>query len=152
MYQVYSSLHYNLLFAGGVVNELKVVRMASATLSGLICGARCPLFSTRWIEAALPLNALLCISLLTGGGLTVKSAIGRGRRKSTMFGLHVIVDGPPDDVHRQVRTQRIKEIKREHLAGPVFERRGFLGFRALEGYARSIIGITLGCLPEAKFL
>lgn len=75
MYQAYSSLRYNLLFVGEVVNESKVVRMASATPSGFICGARCPLFATRWIEAALPLNAFSSISFLTGGGLTIKSAV-----------------------------------------------------------------------------
>ena len=126
--------------------------MLFRSLSGLTCGARCPLFVTRWIEAALPLNAFLCISFLTGGGLTVNSAVpgvGRGLRCS---GSHVVVDGSPNDMHRHARAQRIEEIKREHLAGPVFERRGFLGFRALEGYARSIIGIILGCLPKAKFL
>ena len=152
VYQVYSSLRYNLLFVGEVLNELKVVRMASATLSGFTCGARWPLFATRWIEAALPLNAFSCISFLTGGGLTVKSAVPGVDRIICCFGSHVIVGGPPNDVDRHVRTQCIEEIKREHLTGPVFERRGFLGFRALEGYARSIIGIILGCLPEAKFL
>jgi len=152
MYQVYSSLRYNLLFVGKVVNELKVVRMASATLSGFTCGARCPLFATRWIEAAFPLNAFLFISSLTGGGLTIKSAVPGIGRKMRCFSSHVIVDGPPNDMHRRVRTQRIEEIKREHLARPVFERCRFLGFRALESHARSIVGIILGCLPKTELL
>lgn len=126
--------------------------MASATLSGFTCGARWPLLATRWIEAALPLKAFLCISFLTGGGLAVKSAVPGVDRRVSCSGSHVIVDGSPNDIHRHVRTQSVEEIKREHLAGPVFERRGFLGFRAFEGYTTSIIGIILGCLPKAKFL
>ena len=152
MHQVYSSFFYNLLFVWEVVNELKVVRIAPATLSGFTCGARCPLFAIRWIEAALPLNAFLCISSLTGGGLTVKSAVPEAERRMCCFGLHVIVDGSPNDMHGRGRTQRLEEIKREDLASPVFECYRFLGFRTLEGHARSIIWIILSCFPKTKLL
>lgn len=68
------------------------------------------------------------------------------------FHSHVIVDGSPNDVDRGVRTQRIDEIKRKDLAGPVFECCRFLGFRALERHARPIVGIILSCFPKTELL
>jgi hypothetical protein len=151
-YSRYGSFHYNLLFVVEVANELKVVRMASATPSGFTCGARCPPCATRWTEAALPLNAFLCISSLTGPGLTTESAVPEVGDRMCCFGSHVIVDSSPNDMHGCVRTQCTKEVECEHLAGPVVVRYGFLGFRTLEGHTWSIAGIILGCLPKAELL
>lgn len=96
----YNRLRYNLLLAVEAASELNVFRMASATLSGCTCGARCPPFGTRWTEAVLPLKAFMCISSLTGAGLTIESVAFKVKRSKHRVGSHIIVDSSPDDVHR----------------------------------------------------